>query len=148
MIFIKIPKIQENNIQLYIGDANASMNKDILKENNVTHIINCAIGIPCFFKSEFEYIELFLNDEFDDILKHKAKIVSIVEKCKIQNGNLFVHCAFGKSRSAAIICLILMLENNVSFDNAHSYLSKIHNEMDINPFYIKTLQKFSNVNHT
>jgi dual specificity phosphatase 12 len=140
MIFIKIPKINENNTQLFIGDIDACMNKDILTNSNITHIINCASGIPCYFKNDFKYIQLYLHDDLDNILQHKNTILSFVKHCKEQNGNLLVHCVHAQSRSAAIVCLILMLENNINFDNAKNHLLRSHDRIDINTYYCKILK--------
>jgi len=82
MLLIKIPKIKEDNVQLFIGDYEACNNKEALRENKITHIINCAYGIPCYYKDSFEYIELNLFDDTDDLLARKFNVLAMVERCK------------------------------------------------------------------
>ncbi|XP_077202115.1 dual specificity protein phosphatase 13B-like [Paroedura picta] len=112
---------------LYLGDAWAARSKNVLQELGITHILNAAdgpynintgaryyrhlpveyCGVQAFDDTSFD-ISIFFQDAADFI--HKA--------LKTGEGKVFVHCAMGLSRSAALVVAYLMIHENLTVGEA------------------------------
>ena len=102
---------------LYLGDFRAADDLDILKQNNITHIINCAFNLPNKFPNDIIYKRLDLRDEPDqDIIKQMKEAYKYIKENN--DKNIFVHCVFGKSRSASVIIFYIMNEQKIDFNSA------------------------------
>jgi hypothetical protein len=104
--------------KLYIGSIHAAFNIDTLKELGVTHILN-ASGFPPMFPRAFSYLTVDLRD------KEQAQILGCIPAANIfiesgldEGGAVLIHCAGGRSRSAAFAMAFMMSTQHASFDDA------------------------------
>lgn len=119
---IKAPsKIAE---RLYLGDYHDAINEKALKDINVTHIINLCpeVNIPKF--SCFDYTQIYIQDTvFDDIWPILIKYPPIIHEILKNSDNVvFIHCAWGMSRSASLVIACLMYSYKMRFYDALSYI--------------------------
>lgn len=72
-------------------------NKDILKEYNITHIVN-ASKLENSFPEEFVYLKLEIEDEEDEnISKYFTKTSRFIHNAVLNRGKVLIHC-FAQSR--------------------------------------------------
>ncbi|PHT49130.1 Protein-tyrosine-phosphatase MKP1 [Capsicum baccatum] len=115
------------------GDAVAKY-KDILKQNGITHVLNC-VGIVCpeYFKSNFVYQTLWLYDSpSEDITSILYDVFDYFEDVREQQGRAFVHCYQGVSRSTSLVISYLMWREGQSFDDAFGYVTAARDITDPN----------------
>jgi protein-tyrosine phosphatase len=107
-----IDQITDN---IYLGDFRAADDLNLLRDNGITHIINCAKDIPEVYPDTFDYLSLNLRDTASQDLT-EAIIVSLnfIKKGK----KVFIHCKQGVSRSASIVLAYLVKEMGMSYDSA------------------------------
>ncbi|KAF3625016.1 Protein-tyrosine-phosphatase MKP1 [Capsicum annuum] len=84
--------------------------KDILKQNGITHVLNCGWFVcPEYFKSDFVYQTLWLHDSLsEDITSILYDVFDYFEDVREQHGRVFVHCYQGVSRSTSLVIGYLM----------------------------------------
>ena len=66
---------------LYLGSIGAARNHKFLCRNRISHILTIGNNLPVFFRGEFEYLHLVVQDgEKEDIRRHFERCVRFVER--------------------------------------------------------------------
>ena len=104
--------------KLYLGNYDFALNKDLLKNKNISCIIVCGSELECKFPNEFQYLKINLNDYIED------SILPYIDQCMefINDNNdkkIFIHCNAGVSRSPSIVISYLIKGLNYSFKEAY-----------------------------
>lgn len=105
---------------VYLGGDAVAKNRDILRKNGITHVLNC-VGFVCpeYFKSDLVYRTLWLQDSpTEDITSILYDVFDYFEDVREQGGRVFVHCCQGVSRSTSLVIAYLMWREGQSFDDA------------------------------
>ncbi|CAN4096038.1 unnamed protein product [Withania somnifera] len=119
---------------VYLGGDAVAKDKDILKKNGITHVLNC-VGFVCpeYFKSDFGYRTLWLQDSpSEDITSILYDVFDYFEDVREQHGRVFVHCCQGVSRSTSLVIAYLMWRKGQSFDDAFEYVKAARGIADPN----------------
>ncbi|XP_010554587.1 PREDICTED: protein-tyrosine-phosphatase MKP1 [Tarenaya hassleriana] len=119
---------------IYLGGDAVAKDKDILKQNGITHILNC-VGFVCpeYFKSDFVYRTLWLQDSpSEDITSILYDVFDYFEDVREQKGRIFVHCCQGVSRSTSLVIAYLMWREGQNFDDAFQYVKSARGIADPN----------------
>ncbi|CAN6829434.1 unnamed protein product [Brassica oleracea] len=119
---------------IYVGGDAVAKDKEILKSNRITHILNC-VGFICpeYFKSDFCYRSLWLRDSpSEDITSILYDVFDYFEDVREQKGRIFVHCCQGVSRSTSLVIAYLMWREGQSFDDAFHYVKSARGIADPN----------------
>lgn len=123
----KISKITDN---IYLGGYYYMENSQcvlvkLLRERNVTDVINCAeeIGFYLPMEEHINYIKFSWEDLsefqlFPSILEAESHLNKLVQLNKI----VYVHCAMGLSRSVSLVLFHLMLRHNLTLEQACSFV--------------------------
>eukprot|EP00013_Stygamoeba_regulata_P025906 CAMPEP_0177647130 /NCGR_PEP_ID=MMETSP0447-20121125/10139_1 /TAXON_ID=0 /ORGANISM="Stygamoeba regulata, Strain BSH-02190019" /LENGTH=927 /DNA_ID=CAMNT_0019149701 /DNA_START=320 /DNA_END=3103 /DNA_ORIENTATION=+ len=98
--------------RLYLGSDTVARNGPLLRENKITHVLNCA-GVVCdnYFPEEFSYKMLFLMDGKTENVR--AILPAVLEwmadafEASPEN-RIYVHCQQGVSRSSTMVIAYLM----------------------------------------
>ncbi|KAF9605834.1 hypothetical protein IFM89_018659 [Coptis chinensis] len=109
---------------IYLGGDAVARNRDILRQNGITHVLNC-VGFVCpeYFKSDLVYKTLWLQDSpSEDITSILYDVFDYFEDDREQGGRVFVHCCQGVSRSTSLVIAYLMWREGQSFDDAFQYV--------------------------
>lgn len=101
-----------NNI--LVGDLASSLNKNAMKENDITHIVSVINGSSEMFPDDFKYHIIHINDDtWVDIKKHFSETNEFIEKAlKNPKNKVMVHCHKGVSRSVTMVCAYLLWTMN------------------------------------
>ncbi|GMH11546.1 hypothetical protein Nepgr_013387 [Nepenthes gracilis] len=119
---------------IYLGGDSVARNRDILKLNGITHVLNC-VGFVCpeYFKADFVYRTLWLQDTpSEDITSILYDVFDYFEDVREQKGRVFVHCCQGVSRSTSLVIAYLMWREGQSFDDAFQYVKEARGIADPN----------------
>ncbi|XWS66056.1 hypothetical protein CRYUN_Cryun05aG0167900 [Craigia yunnanensis] len=119
---------------IYLGGDAVARDKGILKQNGITHILNC-VGFVCleYFKADFVYRTLWLQDSpSEDITSILYDVFDYFEEVREQGGRVFVHCCQGVSRSTSLVIAYLMWREGLSFDDAFQYVKAARGIADPN----------------
>ena len=149
--FFKEPTRIIDNV--FIGNGTHSENLDLLKKNNFKHIFNCAINIPNYYPTDFNYVKLPLQDD-----KTELKLINLIPLF-IENMNqiknemntddsIFIHCEFGKSRSIAFMIIYIMYYHEKSFDEAYKIAKFKRPVIDMNLNFKKDILEYFQKNPT
>lgn len=126
-----------NNI--YLGNANAAYNSEILKKYNIQAIVQ-ALPINKPNNGIDEYLIIPINDyPSENLLSHIPSFFEFMEKNKEKN--ILVHCMAGVSRSASLVIAWLMYKFNFDYETAHKYVLNKREIINPNPGFIKQLKK-------
>ncbi|KAF3433774.1 hypothetical protein FNV43_RR24877 [Rhamnella rubrinervis] len=119
---------------IYLGGDAVAKDREILKQNGITHILNC-VGFVCpeYFKADFAYRTLWLQDSpSEDITSILYDVFDYFEDVREQGGRVFVHCCQGVSRSTSLVIAYLMWREGQSFDDAFQYVKAARGIADPN----------------
>ncbi|KAM3236684.1 hypothetical protein P3L10_016721 [Capsicum annuum] len=119
---------------VFLGGDAVAKDKDILKQNGITHVLNC-VGFVCpeYFKSDFVYQTLWLRDSSSEhITSILYDVFDYFEDVREQHGRVFVHCYQGVSRSTSLVIGYLMWREGQSFDDAFEYVKAARGIADPN----------------
>ena len=126
---------------IYLGDFRTADNIDILKEYNITHIINCAFNLPNKYPEQIIYKRLELRDEIDQpIIEKLEEAYQFIKENK--DKNIFVHCVFGKSRSASVVIFYIMKEKKLNFNEAKNFVKNIRQIVEPNSGFENELNRY------
>ena len=126
---------------IYLGDFRTADDINILKEYNITHIINCAFNLPNRFPNEITYKRLDLRDEPNQpIIEKLEEAYEFIKENK--DKNIFIHCVFGKSRSGSVVIFYIMKEKKLNFQEAKNYVKNIRNIVEPNSGFELELNKY------
>ncbi len=141
---------------IYLGNACDASYYYRLKKNNIKHIINVTEEIPNYFKNDFNYYtikindinqESFTNDIFRDTLQFIYKIQEKNKQIELNTGkhtpeNILIHCYMGSSRSATIVILYLIDKYKMTLEKAIHFIKQKRDIININTQFLENLQDF------
>eukprot|EP00742_Colponemidia_sp_Colp-10_P009058 GILJ01009849.1.p1 GENE.GILJ01009849.1~~GILJ01009849.1.p1 ORF type:complete len:333 (-),score=55.35 GILJ01009849.1:223-1221(-) len=104
---------------LYLSDMNVAINRTILTEYKITHIVVVASGIRPRFPKEITYLLIDIEDTDEaDIFQHFEHTARFIDSARAAGGTCLVHCRAGISRSASVVIAYLMQLNRLPFETA------------------------------
>ena len=112
-------------------------------------IVNVTKEIPNYFKKDFRYYKISLNDQnhekftnelFERVNTH-ISIFTSNNKNKEDN-RILVHCYMGSSRSATIVSAYMIKKYGYTVEECLKILRSKRNIVNINTMFIKNLQDY------
>lgn len=133
-------QISEN---IFHGDEIFSCNYYKLIELNITHILTVGTMMPPYFEEKFKYKILLLEDSID-VNEIETKNLfdegfNFIKNCIDKNENILIHCAYGISRSSAMIIYFYMKNYKMKFDDAYKFIFNKNNLIKPNEKFIEIL---------
>lgn len=133
---------------LHIGGLYALYQPNLVKAAGVTHVLSIIDfdfyelkESSDFLKSQ-NYTHLVIpieDDPNEDLLQHFEQMCSFIEEGLLGGGGVFVHCAMGKSRSAAAIVAYLMWKFGFPVEDALSQVCEGRPVCGPNPGFMEQL---------
>ena len=122
---IKDPSFDEIIQNVFVGNYAFALNKKLLLDNKITHILNCGVGLKNFYQNEFKYLYIPLYDsKTQDLEKYINIINNFIEEGSINNNKVLIHCGEGVSRSAAVCLMYLITKKGLTYKKARETFMK------------------------
>lgn len=106
---------------LFLGDMFMSHDKFGLYQLGITHVLNASHGKLCckgsddFYGTTVKYYGVPANDlPTFDLSPYFYPAAEFIHQALTSGGKVFVHCAVGVSRSAALVLAYLMIHHHLS----------------------------------
>ena len=116
---------------VYIGSIHAAFNQEAMHGRGITHVLN-ASGLPATFPRSFTYFTVDLRDKEETDILGALGAASVFIEAGIEKGGALVHCAGGRSRSAAFLAAFLMMKRDCTFDQAADLIRRARPVMAMN----------------
>ena len=126
-LHIKDPSFDEIIDNIYVGNYAFALNKKLLLENKITHILNCGNGLKNFYEKEgiFKYLNIPLYDsKTQDLQKYVKNINNFIDEGSTNNNKVLIHCGEGVSRSAAVCLMYLITKKGLTYSKARETFVK------------------------
>ncbi|TRY99705.1 hypothetical protein DNTS_025242 [Danionella cerebrum] len=109
---------------LYLGSQKDVLNKDLMAQNGITYVLNASNTCPKpEFISESHFMRIPVNDNYcEKLLPWLDKTNEFIDKAKVSNCRVIVHCLAGISRSATIAIAYIMKTMGLSSDDAYRFV--------------------------
>ena len=105
--------------KLYLGNYEASKQRELLKKYNITAVLVAGSGLRASFPDDFKYRVFKLSDDLEtDLFSVFGEAFEYIES----NETVFVHCQAGISRSASLVIAYLMKKCTWTYPEAYSFL--------------------------
>ncbi|CAN0087960.1 unnamed protein product, partial [Phaeothamnion confervicola] len=117
--------------RVWIGSIHAAFNQEGLHDRGITHVLN-ASGLPATFPRQFTYFGVDLRDKENSNILATVGAANIFVEAGIEKGGVLVHCAGGRSRSAALVVAFLMSTVGASYDSALAVVKAARPVVSIN----------------
>ncbi|KAJ8417066.1 hypothetical protein AAFF_G00282930 [Aldrovandia affinis] len=109
---------------LYLGSQKDVLNKDLMAQNGITYVLNASNTCPKpDFICESHFMRIPVNDNYcEKLLPWLDKTNEFIDKAKVSNCRVIVHCLAGISRSATIAIAYIMKTMGLSSDDAYRFV--------------------------
>jgi hypothetical protein len=91
---------------LWLGASSMAADEERLRARGITHVVNVAKEIPSYFPKRLTYLRLELADSADSAVRMREllpRACDFIGAALASGGGVLVHCALGRSRSAAVL---------------------------------------------
>lgn len=129
--------------QLYLSGDDPAQNREILRENKITHIVNVTTNVENKFESELSYKRVRIYDLASENIKdYFDEVFEFIESAlnaSIDN-RVLVHCNQGVSRSASfVIAYLLQKRAFFNYKSAYNYVREQRPQIKPNEGFVKHL---------
>lgn len=129
---------------IYVGNYAAALNKDILRKEGITHILNCGNDLKSMYPDDFEYLNIPLWDsEYTKVEKHLDKTNEFITKSNKDGSKVLVHCGAGMSRSVTIVLAYLIMHYKYTFSKAIALMKEKRPQVCPNQGFRKQMEQLS-----
>jgi len=154
---------------LWIGNREKAADKDFLKRNGITHILAVGAMLPVNFPNEFVYESIFcLDTEEQNLLAHLKRCITFMKSALgptvkqrgilsikkigddgagVKCGGVFVHCHYGKSRSATVVIAYLMKIHKWKFEKCYEVVRRSRPCICPNESFIRQLRMYEDMGY-
>ena len=107
--------------KLFLGSIKDSLQKDNLKKLGITNILMIGYYLNEIYPNDFNYLNFEIDDNpKENIFKFFLPSIKYILESKV----CFVHCIWGKSRSASIVICFVMFYYKISFKEAFKFVKR------------------------
>jgi hypothetical protein len=92
---------------LFLGDRDSAGDRGRLQTAGITHVVNCAEELPCYFEGELVYKALRLRDPDPTFHTRLEDACAFIDRARRQGGKVLVHCFAAVSRSPSVVLAYL-----------------------------------------
>jgi hypothetical protein len=158
--------------QIFIGTGVQAKNWKIIRDLNITHIVNCSIEHECIFSDALKYLHCRLEDSLEEnIYRDLEKACRFIDNAlnygsdnnnsdsddqndsRSRNGSgsnqqakILIHCNLGISRSSSILIAYLIRRYRLCLYSAFNYVKDKRIQTAPNQSFLKQLKHFEDKN--
>jgi len=106
---------------MYLGSDNVAKDFNKLKDNGITHVINCAADYAADYHIDkgIKYLSLHLKDHVRENIECVFyDTCAFIDKCKQEGGRVYIHCVQGISRSTTVCIAYMIMTQQATVDAA------------------------------
>ena len=106
---------------LYLGSDQVAKDLNKLKNNGITHVINCAADYSADYHIDkgIKYLSLHLKDHVRENIECSFyEVIEFISKAKQEGGRVFIHCVQGISRSTTMIICYMIFTTKITVEDA------------------------------
>ena len=127
---------------LYLGDLDNSLDRFLLEDEGITHVLSVLDGSKKKY-SKFKYYIIDIKDyPWVNISKYFSKAVHFIHKARMANTGCLVHCGMGISRSVTIILAYLVTTTRLPWQQCLQAIQGIRPEAGPNSGFIRQLTEY------
>jgi len=116
---------QEITDGINLGAHAAAKDKKAMQRRKISHVLICHPALPETHPGAFKYGRApLLDDPEANLLELIPNAMAFLGEARAGGGKVFICCAKGISRSSSMVISLLMLEQNISFEEAFSICEK------------------------
>jgi len=128
---------------LYLGNYQNASSELQLGHLKISHVINAAGELPNYFQDKLQYFNVAIDDiPTANISTAFIQTFEFIEKARISNGRVLIHCNMGMSRSSSVTIAYLMKINRWPFKDAERFVKQRRSVINPNPGFRIQLQEF------
>ncbi|XP_053956699.1 dual specificity protein phosphatase 19 [Anastrepha ludens] len=126
---------------LYLGSQDA-VNSENITAYNLTHILSVGIETPPIVgkQVEIQFLPCLDLPETKILENIIPQANAFINKAKLANGRVLVHCNAGVSRAASVVIGYLMLERDMLFEDAYALVKSQRECIQPNAGFIEQLK--------
>lgn len=117
---------------IYIGNIQASQNKQFFDSENIKAVLNCTFSLPNFYchNPDIEYLRIPVHDNdaqrdwYYFYTFFPVATEFIYKNAVIENKNILIHCNQGKQRSATVLAAYLIKFYEIDIPSACNQILK------------------------
>ena len=133
-----IPEIDKITSKIFLGNAEAQLDKEILKKIGITNILIIGKELEIHHPDDFIYKHIKVTDfPFENLSRFFEEAIEFID----QSEKVFVHCLMGRSRSASIVIAYLMRVNSWTYDEGFHFVQS-KRKIGPNKGFVEQLKKF------
>jgi len=132
---------------LWLGSLEAAQDWQRLQEQGIRHVITCGRGLEtCLPEGVTRELSLKVDDLDEvDILEHLPPASDILDQLLSRMQSVLVHCAMGRSRSAAVVIAYVMRKEHLSYTEALSSVQAVRPEVLPNTGFSRQLAWYASM---
>lgn len=131
---------------LYISGQSHAYSLEWLQNHNIAYVINAAEEVDSKFPKLIKYLSLKLDDHKKERIERTfVRSYDFIEHARREGRSVLVHCYMGISRSATIVLYYLMRKNNMTYEDALSFLRAKREIVNPNEGFEKVLKVISEI---
>jgi len=128
---------------LFLGGLKDALKADLLREHNVTRIVQLAPEHACQTHEGFDYLKVQVEDHPDAPIKgFFPSIFEYLDASRKGAGKVFVHCRKGKSRSPTVVIAYFMHCLKIPFLVAKDIVKRRRSVVELNLGFTAALEQF------
>jgi hypothetical protein len=119
-----------------------------LKKCGIKYVLNVTKECPMFHPNEFVYKRVDLYDvATSNLFPHFPEICDFIKEGR-EAGGVYVHCAYGISRSSTSVMAYLMKEQGMTYPEARQYCERRRSIVYPNSGFVRQLKRWEKVINT
>ncbi|CAF0727038.1 unnamed protein product [Adineta ricciae] len=132
---------------LFVGSQEDASSPTTIQKHQITHVINVSTtgDRPSFVSDDDHehFLRISINDSLDaQLLPYFDRAYAFIEKARLNNGHVLIHCLAGISRSPALAIAYVIRYLHLSADDAYKYVKQRRSQISPNFNFLGQLYQY------